>query len=205
MAHLSNLDILAEHLPYILRRNDGSEMYKYLEAHDLELEDIKADIEYLLASRQIDNATEGDLDQLGTYYGPLGNRNGRTDPEYRQYLKSISKSFSGRGTVPGIKFAISGGLNIDAETITVVEHFDTLENSIYVTNWEAHDAGFIEDMFNIAKPSVVQLRKPVRYNLGDGKDNTLVMSSAGVKTGNQDAGLGSGTIGDNQVGYYVNN
>lgn len=174
---------------------------RYVSAHSEEMESIDSDIEYLISSRQIDNATADDLEAIGSLFGPIGERRGRSDSEYRAYLKSVVNSFKGRGTVPGIQFAIAGALGLNTYDITVIEHFRELENSLHINTWNRHRVDTVVDMFDIAKPSVVQLRTPIRYSVSS-DDYELEGEASATNVVDESRGLGSGTIGDNFVGYY---
>lgn len=199
------IEDLWDRLPPVLKYSTGSVLYGYIGAHDDEIAAVENDLDYIIESHQLDHATGEDLDEIGSFYGVLGRRNGRNDTQYRQYLKTLSKSFEGKGTIPSIKFALSGGLNIDKSDITIEEHYSALENSIYISDWEPHETDIVYDMFEISKPSVVQLRKPVHYQVEGSGGHTVTVSSSGATTGSKDKGLGAGTIDDNYIGYYNSN
>lgn len=186
--------------PHLLPRGDST-FANYIEAHDEKFTAFDEDIIDVIISRQINNARDDSLDRIGEIFGELGRRRGRSDTDYRNNLRSIVQSFKGRGTKPGIKFALSGAVNTDPSTILVEEHFDTLENTITITDWESHNNDTIVTLFNLAKPSVVQLRYPIEYQGGAG----VMTMDGSTRAGNQDKGLGAGNIGDNHIGFYEAN
>lgn len=186
--------------PHLLPRGDST-FAKYIRAHDEKFTAFDEDIIDVILSRQINNAKGTNLDRIGQIFGELGRRRGRSDTDYRNNLRSIVESFKGRGTKPGIKFALSGAVNTTPDEILIEEHFDTLENTVTITEWEAHNNDTIVTLFNLAKPSVVQLRYPIEYQAGKG---TITMTGS-TRAGNEDLGLGSGNIGDNHIGFYESN
>lgn len=185
--------------PEIVNKDPDSVLRRYLDAHDEELEEFETDLNAVSDSNKVDLAFNEDIEHVGAIFGQIGRRRGRNDTNYKNYLQSIVESFSGRGTKPGIKFAIAGGLNTESENIEIIEHFDTLENSLVIKDWNAHRNETVVTLFNLAKPSVVQLRYPIRYETSDEGSTTM---SGGVRAGNKSEGLSAGTIGDNHVGFY---
>lgn len=175
---------------------------RYVEAHSEEMSAIDSDIEYLVSSRQIDSAGGDDLDRIGSLFGEIGERRGRNDSEYRAYLKSIVDTFKGRGTIPGIKFAVAGALGLNAYDISIIEYYDDLENGLYINTWNRHRVDTVVEMFNLSKPSVVQLRRPVRYGVGDQRSD-VVVGGTGPTVTDTEYGLGSGEIGDAFIGQYA--
>lgn len=154
-------DTVLEQFPELLRREPESIFRRYIDAHDEELDEFDADFTQVIASHQVDNATGNDLNRIGRLFGELGRRQGRTDTEYRVHLKHIIQSFNGRGTVPGIKFAVSSGLNVQADTVEVEEHFDDIEYTIILNDWEAHSGSNIEELADLSDASVSRLREIV--------------------------------------------
>lgn len=189
---------ILDNFPDLLPKGEGSVFRRYIDAHDEQLTKFDAEISNVVASHYIETAEGADLDRIGKLFGQLGQRSGRDDGAYRSYLKSIVQSFSGRGTVPGIRFAVSGAIGKPPENVEVIEHFDTLENTIYIDDWNEHSNDTIITVFNLAKPSVVQLRDIIIYGLEGASVDVEIKATAGL----QEAGLGSGTIGDNSVGFY---
>jgi hypothetical protein len=89
-----------------------------VESHEEIFNFLQDDINKIILSRQVDNATGNDLDRIGKLFGEIGKRRGRNDKEYASYLKSVVKGFRARGTVPDIKFALDNALfegNTDAQ------------------------------------------------------------------------------------------
>jgi len=157
---------LWDYLPPIHPRREDDPLVPYLEAHNKEYEKTESDLDYVLESKQVDNAQGQDLNRIGEYFGVLGRRRKRTDPEYRSYLKSIIESFSGAGTVYGIKFAVSGGINNETSDISVEEFFDDIEYQLTIDKWSAHKSDTVIDLADLADASVAKLRYPIIYEVG---------------------------------------
>lgn len=134
---------------------------RYIEAHEETTNDVDKKIEEVIDSRQINNATGDDLDRIGSLFGDLGKRRGRTDNEYRIFLKSIVRSFGGRGTLPGLKFAISAGINTNPENIEIIEDFNKVGYKIRINNVDTSIiSSVINDLAELADPSGVELLAP---------------------------------------------
>jgi hypothetical protein len=130
---------------------------RYTDAHDDVLNETDVKVDEVIKSSQINNASGDDLDRIGEIFGDLGRRRGRTDTEYRVFLKSIVQSFKGRGTVPGIRFAVASGLALDADDIDIDEDFVNVEYQIILSEWTSHSGSVIEDLADLADPSGVEL------------------------------------------------
>lgn len=143
-------------LPFFLDKSSTSVLRRYIEAHNERYDDFTDRLNEIVESRQIDQAQGEELDRIGAAFGVLGRRRGRSDQEYRIYLKSLVQSFKGRGTVPGIISAVAAGLNTDEENVEVVEDFENLEYVIRLEDWPAHRGSTIEELAELADASVAQ-------------------------------------------------
>lgn len=164
---------------------------RYSVAHDEEFGFFGDEVDATIKSHEIDQATGEDLDRLGAIFGTLGKRRGRSDQDYRIYLKSVVQSFNGRGSLSGLKFAIASAIGADTNDIEIVERFDALEYDVQIFNvGTAFISSAINDLAELADPSVVQLGEAV-----------IVVDSGGVLIGGEPAvntvtttGLGGGTL-----------
>ncbi len=154
-------------IPDILDKSDETIVRRYVDAHDEELEGFEDELVDVLSSKQLENASADELDRIGRLFGELGRRRGRSDVEYRNYLGSIVQSFGGRGTNPGIKFALGGGINVDIENIAIDENFDDLSDTLVFYDWTPHKTQTLVDIFQLAKPSTVELAG-IKYKEKDG-------------------------------------
>lgn len=152
---------LKERLPDQFPRYDDFD--SWVEAHESEIEHLEADIEDVKKSFQIANAEGQSLDLIGDDFGILGERRGRDDAAYRSVLLSLVQSFSGRGTLSGLKTAVGAGILASADMVTIHEYFDELEYQLELNDWDAHSSTTIRELSELADPSVVNLREPVIY------------------------------------------
>jgi len=129
---------------------------RYVESFEEELDRFNNDIDHVIESHDVTEATGKDLDLIAAIFGELGRRRGRSDPAYRQFIQSIVQSFGGRGTTQGIKFAVSSALNIDQSEVGLQEDFQNNEYSVVLNNWPVHSGSVIEDMAELADPSGIE-------------------------------------------------
>jgi hypothetical protein len=164
---------------------------RYIASYEDEVSTTNDKIDAVIASREVDNATGDDLDRIGALFGELGRRRGRPDAEYRAFLKSIVQSFKGRGTIPGLKFAIAAGIGTDPENIIINEDFEEVGYTITIENT---DSGFltkaINDLAQLADPSGVELLSPPVL-VSDPKPIDIAKNQSQVTT---EVGLGGGTL-----------
>lgn len=173
---------IIDYFPEVFPRfkDDGSisNFGHYVNAHEEEVRKFDADLSYVKKSRQIDNATERDLDRIGAKYGELGKRRDRDDDEYSTYLKGVVQSFKGRGTKPGLKYAISSAINTDVDNIIIEEDFD---NNQYDIRIEDTEVGFLSSVVNdvaeLADPTGVKLASPPVVTL-EGADISIEASES---------------------------
>ena len=114
---------IIDRLYSISARDKDSRKYKYIDEHEKSLRKLESDLDKIKASWQIENAEGRELDELGKMFGRFGERRGRDDEDYRAYLKSIINSFSGRGTISDIKFALETSIMRDTTNIQINEIF----------------------------------------------------------------------------------
>jgi len=159
---------------------------RYSASHDEEFESFGNKVDDTISVHEIDNASGEDLDRVGAMFGELGKRRSRGDQDYRIYLKSVVQSFSGRGSLQGLKFAIASAIGTDSSNIEIVERFDQLEYDVQIFNVETpFISSAINDLAEIADPSVVEFGEAVIvFDAGgiilDGGDSTVVEESVGL-------------------------
>jgi len=172
---------------------------RYVGAHDADVDDFEDDVDDTISGAQVGNATGQDLERIGELFGAIGKRDGRTDSQYRAFLKSIVQAFEGGGTKDGIEIAIATGIGVDQDQVTVVEDTDNTGYTIEIA--ESVDTSFlgsvINDMATIADPSGVKLLSPPIIEIdGDEISITKVLTSVTSST----TGLGSTTLGATTLG-----
>lgn len=185
-------DRLIEYFPFILPRETDSVFRRYIESYDDQFIGIDEGMRYVELSRFVDEAEGDDLNHIGEMFGALGARGDRNDTEYRTYLQSIVNSFSGRGTVPGLKFAISASVNATTDDIIITEDFENNEYTIEVNNVDSDFlSGVINNLAELADPSAIELAEaPI---LITGGDELLIDKQASQEVSSA-SGLGSGTL-----------
>lgn len=152
-----------EQFPRPLPRDPDSLFRGWVEAHQDSFNEFDRSLEEIAITHRITEATGTDLDRVGEQFGRIGRRRGRGDEEYRAFLLSIVPSFQGRGTVSGLKFAVGAGVLADADEVYIEEFFDENEYSVEVGDWIAHDVTTIHELAELADPSGVALRTPIKY------------------------------------------
>lgn len=166
---------------------------RYAEGHEDETSNYEQLTADAVSSIHIDEAdTVAELERIGAIFGELGKRRGRGREEYRAFLKTIVQSFNGRGTKPGIKFAIAAGVGTDTENITIIEDFVEVGYEIRVDNVDtAFVSSVINEMADLADPSGVELLSPPVIIL-DGED--VIADESGATVVSTSVGLGGDTL-----------
>jgi hypothetical protein len=174
---------------------------RYIEAHEEILSDVDDKKEEAISANFINQAEGQELDEIGKLFGELGKRRERNDDQYRVYLKSIVQSFSGRGTVEGIKFAVASGLGVNTDRINLFEDFENNEYEIEILDFQEIDtqidSNTVTTLAQLSDPSGVAFIA-TRYVL-DG--DSIVVEPGTSASSELHTGLGDGdTIGDGALG-----
>lgn len=165
---------LAERLPDAFPSyDDETDFAAWLRAHQDEVDALDADLDDVQRSLQVAHATGDELDRIGADFGIIGRRRGRDDDSYRQFLQSLVRAYSGRGTPPGLKTAVATGVLATEADVGLVEDFVANRYEVELYDWEAHKTGTVHTLANLADPSVVQRRDPLHYYLGTAVANLL--------------------------------
>lgn len=156
---------------------------RYLDAHEQELDNVDDAIQEAINSKFIDTASGDSLDEIGKLFGQtIGKRRGRSDTQYRIYLKSVVQSFISRGTVNGIKLAVSAATDIPLENVTINEDFENNEYEVEVIPTTSIPENIIEEVADIADPSGVS-QSITRFAIP--KDNTGIDETTFFTEGQQ--------------------
>lgn len=137
---------------------------RYVGSFDDDVDEFDASMDDVIDSHQVDNATGQELDRLGAMFGEIGKRRGRSDQDYRVFIKSIVQSFKGQGTIPGLRFAVAAGLGVDDSSVSIEEDFTNVEYTVVVDDWTSHNVSVVEDMAQLADPSGVEMAG-TQYNV----------------------------------------
>ena len=137
---------------------------RYLRTAGDELDLVEEQLNSIIEKKFVDKATGKDLDRLGTLFGDvIGKRSGRDDTQYRIYLKSVVQSFVSRGTINGIKVAVSAATGVPIENITIREDFNKTGYDVVVIPNNPVQKSVVSQIARIADPSGVELLR-VRFS-----------------------------------------
>lgn len=142
-----------------------------------------------------------DLENIGAIFGDLGKRRGRSDEEYATFLRSIVQSFSGRGTVSGIKFTVASGLELPPEQVTIREDFVNNKYDVEIERpFPPHELVTLTDLADLADPSGVEF-SAISYDVADERvvmDDDLSFTT-GYSISDEVSATDSASINSNQT------
>lgn len=165
---------------------------RYAESYQRDLDKVDSIADDVINSHYVNQAEGAELDEIGKYFGELGERRGRSDKPYRRYLRSVVNSFDGRGTIPGIKFAVAAGIGAEPEDITVIEDFDKNQYTLEIDADTTFISGVVNELAMLADPSGIELHPdPVILT----EDGVLNISTSTTVTASQSVSLDSGDWG----------
>jgi len=162
---------------------------RYIGSVEAELDTSSQNIDEIVNSKFVNQAQGVELDQLGSLFGVLGERNGRGDEKYRGYLKAIVQSFSSRGKRSDIKDAIAASLSgpteetrITSDDVIIVEDFETTSYTIVLTDWTNHRISTLYEIAEIVDPSGVH-QNDLQYKIPEQESQTAdeVVSTDGYQ------------------------
>lgn len=120
---------------FFVTYNADSILSRYVDSGDEEFQAVEDKIDDIVSQKFIENTSNENLDEVGKLFGEtIGSRSGRSEPEYRTYLKSVVQSFLSRGTRTGIRLAVSAATDIPIEKISIKENFADTEYEIIIEN-----------------------------------------------------------------------
>lgn len=160
---------VAEHYPRPLPGREESNVQGYAAAQQVLFDELDDDLEYVIASHQVERARGEDLDQIGARFGQLGRRYGRGDGSYQRYLKSVVNSYAGVGTINDITIAVAGAVDAAPEAVAVREDYTTNEYGLTIHEWGVHETDLVAQLADLADPSCVERTGAMEYVLGAGR------------------------------------
>lgn len=167
---------------YVTYRAD-SIISRYQDAHEDSLDSVEEALQEVINNKFVDQSSGEALDELGKLFGPtIGKRRGRNDQQYRIYLKSIVQSFVSRGTVNGIKLAISTATEVPFDDIVINENFEDVEYEVQIQAATPVIVELLEEVAEIADPSGVD---QVRTRFIVDPDEMVVRDQLSITEGNQ--------------------
>jgi len=174
---------LKERLPEVLPLFRDSRLATVIEAIQAEFDDFKSDTDTVQESLFINTADGGSLDQIGADFGLIGQRRGRDDTAYRQFLRSVVTAFDGRGTERDVEVAVSAGVAVGPDEVDLRQDFSNREYEVELFDWSAHQTGTVRNLADLADPVAVDRVDPVYYfseNIAIGVD--AAATETGIET-----------------------
>lgn len=156
---------LKERLPSTLPLfREQSRLRVIIEAIQSEITELTTDTSEVKDSLFVDTATGQSLDLIGDDFGLIGQRRGRDDAEYRQFLQGLVPVFAGRGTERDVEIAVAAGVTRDPDVVDLRQDFGNREYNVELLDsaWIAHRTGTTRDLAELADPVAVDLIEPVR-------------------------------------------
>ena len=166
---------------------------RYTAPFDDDIEALGEKIDNSIDAKYVETASGGELDRLGAAFGEFGLRQGRSDREYRGFLKSVVRAFKASGTARDMKFAIVAAVGGELSDVTIEENFEQVGFKVFINSV---DSGLItkslEELIDLSKPTGVELLEPPTIIASD---PTVYVSKRSGSTTVSD-GLGAGTLSD---------
>lgn len=166
--------------------DDESRLKIIVDALDDELRELEQDIDTVQDSLFVETADGQSLDLIGDDFGQIGERRGRDDQAYRQFLQSIVPAFNGRGTERDVEVAVAAGIAVDADNIDLIQDFDNQEYELVLHSWTAHESGTVRELSELADPAGVERRDPVH----------LISQTAPIDITTADTSIAPGTVSE---------
>lgn len=182
-----------ENWPVVLPIHDeNSNVGKWIAGHQTEFDALDGDIDAVVDSRQIENATGTELDEIGALFGDIGKRRGRSDARYRQILLSLYGALISTGRAKDITASVSAATGVESESVSAPEDTANLEYDVVIEDWKRENAiGPIRDAAEIADASVVTL-DAVKHKLSlldDPLRDLWTLSSGSIQLSDGDGAL----------------
>jgi hypothetical protein len=153
-----------DRLPSVLPLFDDSSRLKVIvDALGDEFDSLEADTEAVQDSLFVNTADGQSLDLIGDDFGALGQRRGRDDEAFRQFLRSVVPAFDGRGTERDVEVAVAAGVVVDPDEIDLRQDFDNREYEVELFDWSAHKTGTVHELADLADPVAVDRVDPLYY------------------------------------------
>jgi len=174
---------LKERLPRVLPLfNPATTISALIGAHDDELVQFDAEAADVQDSLFVGTADGQSLDLIGDDFGPLGQRRGRGDDAYRQFLRSLVPAFDGRGTERDVEVAVAAGVATTPDEIDLRQQFADVTFQVELFDWTAHRTGTVHELAALADPAAVERIDPLYYF------SDRVAVGVGVKSADIDSG-----------------
>ncbi len=174
------------------------ELKRYVDAYMDDIQSAIYDIVRIRGSHFVNVADGVALDFIGSMFGELGERRGRSDSDYRTFLRSIVRTFNGTGTRFDMRLVISGATRGDIEEIQITEDFERTGFTVQIREGaDTQISPAINEVVEMARPSGVELLDdPIIVSDGA----TVNVSVPGAEVVQTASGLGSDQIENTEIG-----
>lgn len=143
--------------------DDDSRLKVIVDALDDELTELEDDTEDVQDSLFVETADGQSLDLIGDDFGQIGQRRGRDDQAYRQFLQSIVPAFDGRGTERDVEVAVAAGIASSPDDVDLIQDFANQEYEVELFDWSAHQTSTVHELADLADPVAVDRIDPLFY------------------------------------------
>ena len=167
---------------------DASRLATVIDAIDDELQELQSDTGDVQGSLFVNTADGQSLDLIGDDFGLIGQRRGRDDEAFRQFLRSIVPAFDGRGTERDVEVAVGAGVATDPDEIDLIQDFANREYQVELFEWSAHQTSTVHELADLADPVAVDRIDPLFYyseaaRVGVNASTTAIDSGTTLDTG----------------------
>jgi hypothetical protein len=156
---------LKERLPNVLPLfREDSVLRVIIESIQTEVDEFRTDTGDVKDSLFIETAEGQSLDLIGDEFGIIGQRRGRDDTAFRQFLQGLVPAFDGRGTTSDVELAVAAGVTFDTDLVDLREDFSgarEYEVELLDSGWREHRTGTTRELAEIADPVAVDRIDPV--------------------------------------------
>jgi hypothetical protein len=154
---------LKERLPEVLPIFRDSKIAVIIESIQSQITEFQSDTKSVQQSLFIESATGQSLDLIGDDFGEIGQRRGRDDTVYRQFLRGLVPIFQGRGTETDVEIAVAAGVAVDASEIDLREDFSNNQYEVELFDWTSHQTGTVHLLADLSDPVAVDRVDPLYY------------------------------------------
>lgn len=176
----NNLERLLGRFPDFYTKHGSGRLYGIMRAIDDELGYFVTEKGNLILSIQIDTAVGQELNDIGQLF-LLTRRTGETDASYRARIKNARPSFTGGGTVDGLKSAFTASTGLPDTQITITDNFD-LKFIAAITFYGASEIDFADEAIDAIYDSKAAGIYPMFSFTFDFQDDGVLCSDAVVIT-----------------------
>jgi hypothetical protein len=155
---------LKERLPNILPLfREASALRVIVESIQAEFDEFRDDTSEVKDSLFVETAEGQSLDLIADEFGIIGQRRGRGDTAFRQFLQGLVPAFDGRGTTSDVELAVAAGVTFDTDLVALREDFQNREYEVELldSGWRPHRTGTTRELAEIADPVAVDRIDPV--------------------------------------------